>query len=253
MRLLIVGVVVCAASWALVGCSTSPSGGGIENGCNDGDFFCTRPKQYSQKPAAPATGAPAASTAAPVAKQPWARRISRPGLGNLAQVSDNLYRGAKPSGRGFEELKSMGVRTVIDLGHWFFEVDNLRDRQLRYVRIDFYTWQPRDNQVVRFLQVASNKDNGPVYVHCRRGADRTGFMVAIYRVVCQGWSREQAIAEMTGGGFGFDPQYQNLVSYVRTRDLEGLGRQAGIAPQGPAVAQGSPAGAFTLARVGNGS
>lgn len=173
----------------------------------------------------------------PMADHPaWARQTFEPGLPNLARVSDNLYRGGKPSAEGFTALKSMGVKTVVDLGYYFFEMDNLNDRQLRYEHIPFYTWTPTDSGVVRFLRIAASKDGGPVYVHCRKGADRTGFMVAIYRVVVSGWTREQAIAEMTEGGWGFDPNYRNLVSYIRTRDLDGLARQAGIEPAHPADA-----------------
>lgn len=158
------------------------------------------------------------------------------GLPNLHRVSDNLYRGGKPNSRGFKELKAMGVRTVVDLGYWPLEIDRLKDPMLNYEHIPFYTWKPKDADVVRFLRIVSEPSNGIVYLHCRKGADRTGFMIAIYRVAVGGWSREQAISEMTRGGFGFDPTYQNLISYIRTRDLNALARQAGLSPAATAFA-----------------
>ncbi|NLW87230.1 MAG: dual specificity protein phosphatase family protein [Planctomycetes bacterium] len=158
-----------------------------------------------------------------------ATRVSTsPLLPNVARVDENLFRGGKPKGKGFDELKAMGVKTVIDLGFYFFEIDNLRDADLRYERIPFFTYRPKDSDVARFLRIASDPANGPVYVHCRRGADRTGMMVAMYRVVISGWSKEDAIAEMIGGGFGFDAQYQNLIDYVQNADVAAIAALAGL-------------------------
>jgi len=167
-----------------------------------------------------ATGNPAAM------REGWAVKRDGPGLPNFYQVSPTLYRGGKPSEEGFGRLRALGVTTIIDLGCRFWETDTYRHPTLRYYNIPFYTWTARDDQVVAFLRLASGE--GPVFVHCRRGADRTGFMVACYRVAVQGWSRESAIAEMTEGGFGFDRQYDNLVAYLRRRDFDDLRRQAGI-------------------------
>jgi protein tyrosine/serine phosphatase len=61
-----------------------------------------------------------------------------------------------------------------------------------------------------------------VLVHCRRGADRTGVMLAIYRVVVEGWTKADAIDEMTRGGYGFRPVWQNLVRYVEELDVEAI-------------------------------
>ena len=167
------------------------------------------------------TGKPAAM------HQGWAVKCDGP-LPNFYKVSENLYRGGKPSGEGISHLKDMGVKTVVDLGSAFFEVDNLNDPKLVYCHIPCSALSARDDQVIEFLKAATDTKNGPVYVHCRRGADRTGFMVACYRVAVQGWGREAAVSEMTSGGFGFDSTYTNLVAYVRTRDFDGLCRQAGI-------------------------
>lgn len=180
--------------------------------------------------AAPARiAAPTPATIQPVASNTgWAPSVSAIGVPNFHKVSDKLYRGGKPSGRGFASLKAMGVRTVVDLGFYFFEVDNLRDRQLAYVHIPFYTYRPKDGDVVRFLRIATDPNSGPVYLHCRKGADRTGMMCAAYRVVVCGWSKDAAIREMTQGGFGFDPTYQNLIRYIRNMDVQQMASRAGI-------------------------
>jgi hypothetical protein len=69
--------------------------------------------------------------------------------------------------------------------------------------------------------IATDPARQPVLVHCRRGADRTGAMVAIYRVVVEGWTKADAIDEMTRGGYGFRPVWQNLVRYIEDLDVKG--------------------------------
>jgi hypothetical protein len=191
-------------------------------------------------PAAAGAQATSADVGTAAAKDEWAQGRYEPGLPNFHVVNANLYRGGKPEGSGFGRLKAMGVNTVVDLGYWFFEVDNLSDRQLSYVHIPFYTWRANDAQVMQFLRIATDRSRGTVYVHCRKGADRTGFMCAVYRVVVQGWSRDAAIAEMTQGGFGFDPQYQNLIQYIRGMDVASVRSRLGV---GAVAAAGGPSAA----------
>jgi protein tyrosine/serine phosphatase len=67
-------------------------------------------------------------------------------------------------------------------------------------------------------------------VHCQHGADRTGMMTAIYRIAMEGWSKDDAITEMTEGGYGFHAIWKDLVEYVRELDVERLKREAGVSP-----------------------
>jgi protein tyrosine/serine phosphatase len=89
------------------------------------------------------------------------------------------------------------------------------------------TWHAEDKEVVRFLRIVTDERRQPVFVHCQRGADRTGTMCAIYRIFAQGWTKEQAIAEMTKGGFGFYKGWQNLIDYIRELDVERIRERVG--------------------------
>ena len=80
----------------------------------------------------------------------------------------------------------------------------------------------------------TNPESGTVLVHCQHGADRTGLLVAVYRVVVQGWSKERAIDEMTNGGFGFHPVWKNLVAYLRHLDVARIRAEAGLVANTPA-------------------
>jgi protein tyrosine/serine phosphatase len=148
----------------------------------------------------------------------WAEPISLPGLPNLHKVSENLYRGAQPTEEGFENLKKLGIKTIVNLRDLHSDKNKITDSNLGYEQIDMLPWHPKDEDVIRFLQTVSDKSKQPVFVHCRYGSDRTGVMCAVYRIVIEGWSKQQAIDEMTNGGFGFHPAWQNLISYIQNVD-----------------------------------
>ena len=116
------------------------------------------------------------------------------------QVDDGLYRGGQPSPEGIQRLARMGVRTVISLRQPSKAMDN--ERQLterlgmRWVNIPLWAWwRPSDQQIRQFLSIVRDPVNRPVFVHCLAGHNRAGMMVAIYRVVHQGWTPQQAYRE----------------------------------------------------------
>ena len=158
----------------------------------------------------------------------WAQPVTLPGVTNLHQVAPGLYRGAQPTAEGMEQLHRLGVKTIVNLRSLHSDRDEIGDVPLGYEHIAMTTWRAEDEEVVRFLRIATDASRQPAFVHCQRGADRTGTMCAIYRITVQGWTKDQAIAEMTEGGFGFYEGWQNLIKYIRDLDVERLRVQAGL-------------------------
>ena len=152
----------------------------------------------------------------------WAVRVERPGLPNLHRVSPKLYRGAQPTREGLDELRRLGVRTIVSLRAFHGERDAVAAAGLGYERISFKVWHPEDEDMRRFLAVVGDPARQPVFVHCLRGSDRTGTAVAVYRMFAEGWSREEAIDEMVRGGFGFNRRFSNLEGYLRSLDVASL-------------------------------
>ncbi len=177
---------------------------------------------------------PGANDAGMVASRPqrWAQPVTRSGLSNLFRVDKGYYRGAQPTAEGLRQLPKLGVHTVVNLRALHSDNDELGDLPLRYEQISFKAWHPEHEDVVRFLKIATAPGRRPIFVHCQHGADRTGMMTAIYRVVVQGWSKDDAVAEMTQGGFGFHPEWQNLVDYVKAIDVDALRREVGVKAPG---------------------
>jgi len=171
------------------------------------------------------------ASAAEDASHQWATPIEREGLPNLHKVSDDYYRGAQPTAEGMQELKKMGIKTVINLRAFHSDRDELGDLDLAYEHIPMVAWHPEEEDIIRFLKIVTDQKRTPVFVHCQHGADRTGVMSAIYRIVVEDWTKEEAIKEMTEGGFGFHKIWKNLITFVENLDIEAIKKQAGIAEQ----------------------
>jgi protein tyrosine/serine phosphatase len=158
----------------------------------------------------------------------WAQPIELAGVPNLYRVDKGLYRSAQPTARGMRQLKKMGIRTIVNLRFLHSDRDEIGYTGLAYEHIPMLAWHPRKEDVVRFLQIATDPQRAPVLVHCQHGADRTGLLCAVYRIAVDGWSKGEAIREMTGGGFGFHGVWQNLISYIDNLDVEGIKKKAGL-------------------------
>lgn len=157
--------------------------------------------------------------------RPWAEPLELPGVENLHRVSAELYRGRQPTARGFRELEALGVRTVVNLRTLHSDAELLAGTELAYVEIPWSAGSPADEHSLRFLRVVTDPARTPVFVHCAHGADRTGTMCAVYRIVVQGWSGEEALAELMDGGFHFHRVWKDIPTYIRTLDAERLQRR----------------------------
>jgi protein tyrosine/serine phosphatase len=87
------------------------------------------------------------------------------------------------------------------------------------------TWHIEDEDIIKVLKIIRKKENGPFLIHCQHGADRTGLMSAMYRIVEQGWSKDEAIKEMVEGGYGFHAIWANIVDYVKNVDIERIKKE----------------------------
>lgn len=156
--------------------------------------------------------------------------LEKRGVPNFYRVSDWLYRSAQPSAAGFTEVEKLGIKTVVSLRAFHSDKKKLTGTGLRYENIDFKTWHPEQEDIIRFLKIVSDTNNHPILVHCQHGADRTGTMVAIYRVAMEGWSKKEALAEMTSNKFGFHKIWRNLISYINRLDVDAVKKKAGMTP-----------------------
>jgi len=128
------------------------------------------------------------------------------GIPNPGKINDNLYRGAQPNEQGLEELKKLGITTIIDLraedrpkSEW--EKKEAERLGMHFVRIPIAGFAaPTNEEVVQFLSLVRDPQQ-KVFVHCLLGEDRTGVFIATYRMSVQKWPVTQALHEMNSFGF----------------------------------------------------
>lgn len=153
----------------------------------------------------------------------WATPVECAGVPNLHRISDSLYRSAQPTAEGMTNLVALGIKTVVNLREYHSDDDEIGALPLKARRIKIFTGNMKDEYVDEFLAVLADTNAVPVLVHCMHGSDRTGTVCAMYRVICEGWSAEDAIEEMREGGYGFHRIWTNLPRFIR-RSAKARGR-----------------------------
>jgi protein tyrosine/serine phosphatase len=150
-----------------------------------------------------------------------AEKINLPGskLDNLYRIDKDVYRSEQPDGKDFEALEAFGIKEVLNLRRFHSDDDEAKGTTIRLHRLKTHAHAISEQQVVEALNIINNRQ-GPILIHCRHGSDRTGAVLAMYRIVFQNYTKEQAIEEMTEGGFGFHKIYGNIVRMVRNADVE---------------------------------
>jgi tyrosine-protein phosphatase SIW14 len=127
--------------------------------------------------------------------------VTRPveGIPNYDRVNDGLCRGAQPDALGMQSLQRLGVKTIINLRKrkevWAPEEAQARAAGMTYTNVPMSgTWRPTNEQVAKVLSLIETLP-GPVFIHCKRGADRTGTIIACYRIKHDQWSSKAALLE----------------------------------------------------------
>ena len=136
-----------------------------------------------------ALAAPAAQRGLPVQE----------GILNFGKISDNLYRGAQPDSSGIESLKRLGVKTIISLRKtndlWKAEESVAKTNGITFVNIPMSgLGRPTPEAVQQILQIISSSPS-PVFIHCQHGCDRTGTIIACYRIMHDQWTIDAALRE----------------------------------------------------------
>jgi uncharacterized protein (TIGR01244 family) len=135
-----------------------------------------------------------------------------PDLPNYHQVDDNVYRGAQPTEEGFKALRKAGIKTVIDLrpdgedsSHSVRKEQAIVEGQgMHYVNVPLSgVFAPSRETISKLLAMMTDAETGPVFIHCLRGADRTGTVIASYRIQHDHWKNRDALHEADSLGMSW--------------------------------------------------
>lgn len=147
----------------------------------------------------------------------WATPVDR--AFNLYRMQPGLYRSALPTAVQQGELQRLKIATVINF-YQRSDAEWLSDRAIRQIHQPLHADRVDDADVLQALRsIRQAQALGPVLIHCKHGQNRTGLIAAMYRIVYQGWSKQQALAEMRGAGFGGQERFEDAERYVREVDL----------------------------------
>jgi protein tyrosine/serine phosphatase len=121
-------------------------------------------------------------------------------LPNFSKVNERLYRGGQPKVGGVKKLAEIGIKTIINLRGedelTRTEEAEAKSAGLSYLNIPMPGLsRPTHEQILRVMEIVGSKDSGPVFIHCKRGSDRTGTVVAVYRISQDGWTANKALIE----------------------------------------------------------
>ncbi|CAK0811224.1 unnamed protein product, partial [Prorocentrum cordatum] len=145
----------------------------------------------------------------------WAERLEEAeGVSYAARVTRGLYRGSFPDNEGVAWLRRLGVRTIINLnGHNSSGYRRVvLEQGIRYEHLPLSPMRaPTEEDVARFFEILGDWSASPIYVHCLHGVDRTGTMIALFRIREQGWRNDEALAEMIYFG---NSGFKNLRLFV---------------------------------------
>lgn len=133
---------------------------------------------------------------------------------NLYRIDDKLYRSEQPVAEDGEAIVKLGIQSVINLR--FFDRnddDHLKAHGLTLLNRPLLSWSIKPKEIAEILYlIEKQQQNGAVLIHCYHGADRTGLIAGMYRIIYQGWPVEEAKAEMQHGPYGYHSIWKNIAN-----------------------------------------
>lgn len=140
----------------------------------------------------------------------WGTLISH--THNFYQISNDVFRSDQPSNELIPSLKQYNIDTVINLRARNEDAKVLKDQPFNLVHIPIYTWAINRQDLLQTMQAiqTAKEKNHKILVHCYHGSDRTGATIAMYRIIFENWSIEDAVKEMKQGGYGFHVIWKNI-------------------------------------------
>jgi protein tyrosine/serine phosphatase len=145
----------------------------------------------------------------------------------MYKVDDGVYRSEQPDKEQFRALEKYGIKEILNLRYWHSDNRHAKGTNLTMHRIKMNAHNANDFDVVSALRIIKNRKD-PILIHCHHGSDRTGLIVAMYRITFHNISKEDAINEMVNGGFGFHEIYDNILRYINNVNVDNIRKQLNL-------------------------
>lgn len=149
------------------------------------------------------------------------KKIKNP-FSNLHQVNANLYRSEQPDELGMAYLKELKIQTIINLREKQKDPRIAGEESFNFIHHPIVTWKFDEEDILSVMQIIK-KSKGPILIHCKHGSDRTGGMVAAYRILFEGWTKDQALKELRQEQYGYHEfWFPDIAQFIEDMDIEKL-------------------------------
>ncbi|WP_052825928.1 dual specificity protein phosphatase family protein [Neotamlana nanhaiensis] len=144
------------------------------------------------------------------------------------KVSDSIYRSEQPSKKGFSEIETMGIKTVLNFRRKWDDSNKAKHTDLILKHVKLKSKTLTEAEVLQVLKII-DKAEKPLLIHCWHGSDRTGVMIAAYRIIFENWSKTDAINEFRKSEFGYHENwYPNLIDILNNLNVSKIQSDLGI-------------------------
>ncbi|MDR0660023.1 MAG: dual specificity protein phosphatase family protein [Prevotellaceae bacterium] len=152
-------------------------------------------------------------------KATWAQPVEAQYVENFYKIDKGVYRSGQPSAEAFKEMEQMGIKEVLNLRNYHSDKDEAEGTSLKLYRVAMDAHNSDWDRLVEAMRAIKNR-KGPIVIHCWHGSDRAGLVTALYRILFQGWTKEEALDELENGGYGYHKIYSNIKAFIQNLDVE---------------------------------
>ncbi|WP_350286279.1 dual specificity protein phosphatase family protein [uncultured Croceitalea sp.] len=155
-------------------------------------------------------------------------KIQSPRFKRLYKLNDSIYRSEQPSKKGFEDLEKLGVKTSISFRRNKSDTKKAKKTGIELIHIPLKTAELTQEHLIIALQAIQHAQK-PVLVHCWHGSDRTGAIMATYRIIFQDWTKKDAIHELRRPELGYHENwYPNVIDLLMDIDTLEIKKELGL-------------------------
>jgi protein tyrosine/serine phosphatase len=152
----------------------------------------------------------------------WATPVINTHLKNIYFVDKQIYRSEQPDEDDINDLKILGINEILNLREFHSDKNIFGSTNFDLHHIKMHTSKITENEIALALKYIKGR-KGPILIHCWHGSDRTGVVVASYRIIFNHWSKSEAIDEMVNGGFGYHQKiYPELIKLVENLNVANI-------------------------------
>ena len=147
----------------------------------------------------------------------WAVKFSSTSVHNFYKLNDSIYRSGQPCKKSFRELSLWGFKSILNLRK--NRSDHFDSLPIQKFEVRMKASRFTDIEIVSALKILLRSPK-PIVVHCMYGADRTGVVLAMYRIIFEHWTKEMAIDELINGGYHFHKRFANIPKYITEVNID---------------------------------